>query len=890
MPQLYQYIQLYSRIVGQASCLSVAGLLATNINVNAQIIPDTTLPATTIVNSVGTNAKITGGTQFGNNLFHSFVQFSIDGTSITAADFVNPGVTNIISRVTGESISNINGLISAGNANLFLINPSGIIFGSNAQLQNVGSFVGTTADSLKFDDGSDFSAKNPAPPLLTMNIPVGLQFGQNPSSIIVQGIGQTQGFATQSFDNSLNPLQVAPDRTLALIGGTVQVNGGILQAPGGRVELAGVGAGGQIGLNPDFSLNLEDSVPGADISLSNGAAINALNSVTGDGGSISIYGQNINLSGGSLLSTGVAENLGISNGKAGDISLNAVGTVAIESSRIENNVNPGAAGDGGNINIGAGSLVLTNSKLDVALYGGGNAGNILLGVVNGVSLENSQLFSNVVGGDGSAGDIYILAGGLINILNSKLNSNAFSTGVAGNAGYIAILSPVDSIAISNSQITTESNGANSTNTSINNTFDPVSTRQGEIFILGKTISLLSNSELNASAGGSGYAGGINLFADDTIEIADSKIASDALSSDLQSGGYSGFVGIGAGNSVSINNSAITAESFGSTSSNEVNSGLIYIIGGAIASNGSKISTSIANDGIAGNIFILANDQLSLSNNNIQSNSQNNNPDSLGDAGNITIKARLVDLNQGTIEASSASGNGGGITFKVEDLVVLRNSSKIATNAGSQGNPGNGGFIDIDPLFVVGVNNSDITANSFNGAGGEITITATEGIFGLKVRSQLTPLNDITAFSQTNPQLNGTVEVFSPDVDPSTGLTTLSANFVDASSLVAQDICKPKKEESSFTITGRGGLPPNPYEIIAPDTSAIEWANTESQAQRSTGILPVQNLNTNQQLPTKTKQIVEAQGLTIAPDGTVILTANPSTITPHHSGFTTPNCR
>ncbi|MCP2729592.1 two-partner secretion domain-containing protein [Limnofasciculus baicalensis] len=888
MEKLHQYIQFYSHIIRGASCLSIAGLLATNINVNAQIIPDTTLPATTIVNSVGTNAKITGGTQFGVNLFHSFLQFSIDGTSITAADFVNPGVTNIISRVTGESISNINGLISAGNANLFLINPSGIIFGSNAQLQNVGSFIGTTADSLKFDDGNEFSAKNPAPPLLTMNIPVGLQFGQNPSSIIVQGIGQTQGFATQSFNNSLNPLQVAPDRTLALIGGTVQMNGGILQAPGGKIELAGIGSGGQIGLNPDFSLNLQDGIPLADISLSNGAAINALNSVTGEGGSISIYGQNINLGGGSLLSTGVAENLGISNGKAGDISLNAAGTVAIESSRIENNVNPGAAGDGGNINILAGALSLTNSKLDVALYGGGNAGNILIGVVNGVSLENSQLFSNVVGGDGSAGDIYILAGGLINILNSKLNSNAFSTGVAGNAGYIAILSPANSIAISNSQITTESNGSNSTNTSINNTFDPVSTMPGEIFILGKTISLLSNSELNASAGGSGYAGGINLFADDKVEIADSKIASDALSADQQSGGYSGFVGIGSGNSVSINNSSLTADSFGSANSEGFSSGMINIIGGNIAIiNGSKLSTNILNDGVAGFVFITANDKFSLTNSTIQSNSQNNNPDSLGDAGNITIKARLVDLNQSTIEASSASGNGGGITFKVDDLVVLRNSSKIATNAGSQGNPGNGGFIDIDPLFVVGVNNSDITANSFNGAGGKITITATEGIFGLKVRSQLTPLNDITAFSQTNPQLNGTVEVFSPDVDPSTGLTTLSANFVDASSLVAQDICKPKKEESSFTITGRGGLPPNPYEIIAPDTTSIEWATRESENQRSVSpVIP----NTNQKLPTKTKQIVEAQGLTIAPDGTVILTANPSTITPHDSGFTTPNCR
>lgn len=887
MPQLYQYIQLYSRIVGQASCLSVAGLLATTMNVQSQITPDTTLPVPTIINTVGTNANITGGTQFGGNLFHSFAQFSIDGISITTADFFNPGVTNIISRVTGGIGSNINGIISGGNANLFLINPSGIIFGPKAQLNIGGSFVATTADNFKFDDGNEFSATNPTPPLLTMNVPVGLQFGLNPSAIILQGIGQNQGFATQSFDNSLNPLQVAPDRTLALIGGNIQLNGGILQAPGGKVELAGIGSRGEIGLNSDFSLNLPDGVPRADVSLSNGAAINALNSVTDVGGSISIYGQNINLAGGSLLSTGVAENSGISDGKARDIRINAADTVDIDSSRIQNNVNFGAAGDGGDINIGAGSLFLTNSQLDVGLFGGGNAGNILIGVVGGVSLENSKLFSDVAGGNGGAGDIYLSGGGQIKIGDSFLSSNAFNPGVAGNAGYIAILSPNNLISISNSTISTQSNGVNSTDSSIDDVFNAASTIPGEIFIIGKTISLLSNTNLDASAGGAGYAGSINLFADDKVEIADSTIASDALSADRQSGGYSGFVGISGGNLVLINNSAISANSFGSADSEGLSSGKIDIIGWNIAISNGSISTNILNDGVAGFVSITANDKLSLTNSTIQSNSQSSNLQRSGDAGNIAVNARLVDLNQGTLDASSASGNGGAITFIVQDLVLLRNRSLIATNAGSQGNPGSGGVIDIDPLFVVGVNNSDITANSFNGAGGKITITATEGIFGMEVRSQLTPFNDITAFSQTNPQLNGTIEVFSPDVDPSTGLSILSANFVDASRLVAQDICKPKQQQSAFTITGRGGLPPNPYEIIAPDTTSIEWATRESENQRSgSPVIP----NTNQQLPTKTKQIVEAQGWTISPDGTVILTANPSTITPHSSGFTSPGCQ
>ncbi len=480
MPQLYQYIQLYSRIVGRASCLSVAGWLGTTMNVHAQITPDTTLPITTIVNTVGTNANITGGTQFGNNLFHSFVQFSIDGRSITSAGFVNPGVTNIISRVTGGTISHINGIISAGNANLFLINPSGIIFSPQGKLENVGSFVGTTADSLKFQDGSEFSAKNPAPPLLNMNVPVGLQFGATPGSIIVEGIGQSQGFALASFDNSLNPVQVSPNQTLALIGGNVQVNGGILQAPGGKVELAGVGGGGQIELNPDFSLNLPDGVPRGDVSLINRAAVNVLNTVTGYGGGINIQGDNILLAAESLLSTGVAENLGLFDSQAGDIALNSTGTITLDSSRVENNVNPGAAGNGGNIVIAANSLSLTNSILDVSLYGGGSAGNILIGVLGGFSLDNSRLISNVSGGNGKAGGIYVFATGPINIFTSKISSDAFSDGVFGDAGFIGLLSG-DTVTISNSEITTETNGLSNLSDQFIKELASLSSRQeGEI--------------------------------------------------------------------------------------------------------------------------------------------------------------------------------------------------------------------------------------------------------------------------------------------------------------------------------------------------------------------------------------------------------------------------
>ncbi|MCS6814615.1 MAG: filamentous hemagglutinin N-terminal domain-containing protein, partial [Cyanobacteria bacterium] len=145
--------------------------------VYAQVLPDGTLP--TIVDSIGqgtTNVVITGGTQVGGNLFHSFQEFSVPTGG--AAIFDNPlDVTNIISRVTGGRLSRIDGLLQTnGTANVFLLNPNGIEFGPNATLSIGGSLFASTAPGLQFADGTVFSAVNvEAVPLLTLSVPVGAQ-------------------------------------------------------------------------------------------------------------------------------------------------------------------------------------------------------------------------------------------------------------------------------------------------------------------------------------------------------------------------------------------------------------------------------------------------------------------------------------------------------------------------------------------------------------------------------------------------------------------------------------------------------------------------------------------------------------------------------------------
>ncbi|WP_026102761.1 filamentous hemagglutinin N-terminal domain-containing protein [Pleurocapsa sp. PCC 7319] len=426
-------------------CYAVGNSLICN-SVIAQVTPDGT--TNTIVNPDGSNNfTIENGDRAGGNLFHSFDQFSVPNNG--SAVFNNaPEIDNIFSRVTGGNISNIDGLIQANDANLFLVNPAGIMFGNNARLDIGGSFLGTTADSILFEDG-EFSATDfDNPPLLTVNAPIGLSFRDNPGDIVNTSVGQNPDGETNVTGGAVG-LQVPNGETLALVGGNVLLDGGNLTAKGGHIELGSVQDIGEVEIKEtetDLALDYDSINSFGEIRLENTAAIDV--NAEG-GGSIAVNAKDINILDGSSLNAGIGSGLGSTEAQAGDITLNATEKLTVTNSRIHNLVNSGAVGNSGDIFIRSSNVEILetlNSDVDVAsgnflnngifavvdLEGRGNAGNL--------SIESEQLnisgngarISSATLGEGNAGNLTIETNNLVVQDGGQMGTSTFGRGNAGD--------------------------------------------------------------------------------------------------------------------------------------------------------------------------------------------------------------------------------------------------------------------------------------------------------------------------------------------------------------------------------------------------------------------------------------------------------------------------
>ena len=215
-----------SRISQSLSVLYVCAGLLWVIPTIAQPIQSDGTTDTEVIQD-GNRFDIEGGIQSGDgsNLFHSFLEFGLDQDQIV--NFLSqPGIKNILNRVTGGNASVINGLmqVTGGNANLFLMNPAGIIFGADAQLNIPGAFTATTATGIGFGDNNWFSAFGNNDYFSLIGTPSVFRFDTlgTPGAIINQG-----------------QLKVTPGNNLTLLGGTV-ISTGELAAQDGKITVAAV--------------------------------------------------------------------------------------------------------------------------------------------------------------------------------------------------------------------------------------------------------------------------------------------------------------------------------------------------------------------------------------------------------------------------------------------------------------------------------------------------------------------------------------------------------------------------------------------------------------------------------------------------------------------------
>ncbi|MBD2435493.1 filamentous hemagglutinin N-terminal domain-containing protein [Nostoc sp. FACHB-110] len=752
---------LISAIVMSAICHS---------DVHAQVTSDGTLN-TSVTGS--NHYTITNGDRVGNNLFHSFSQFSIPTNGSASFDNATD-IENIFSRVTGGNISHIDGAINAnGSANLFLLNPAGIIFGQNASLNIGGSFIGTTANSIKFADGTEFSAVQSAgKPLLTMSVPVGLQIGQNSGGITVEGLGHR--LITGSFtplDRSQNPtgLQVKSGNTVALIGNQVKFSGGIVAVNGGgHLELGSVQQG-QVGLDPtltgwvgDYSQIQQFN----DIHLAQKSMLDA----SGNNGSIQVQGKNISLSEGSTL---LLQNLGAQS---------------------------------------QGITVHATESLNLT----GNAPQ--QGLSSAIRIENL--------GIGSSGDVVVFANQLSMQDGARINNLNFTTAIGGN-----IKVDVKDFININGFIS-----AVPSETSVIGTVATNSGKAGDINISSGNLRITSGGNVNSVTAGSGESGAILINTTGLIEVTGNNpfvLAPSGISSTTFSTGNAnsilvntsrliasdgGSLGSGTLNRGLAGNVTINASEFV-----EVRGKAPGSIRGSNIASSSEILDPILQatfklppipSGDAGALTINT-PSLRVTNGAFVS-VKNDGP---GKAGDLQINANSLLLNnQGNISASTASGNGGDVRLNLQEYLLMRYDSVIsATSLGK----GNGGNVSIKSPVIVGLENSDIIANAVQGRGGNIDIT-TQSVNGLVFRNTLTPRvdlsNDITASSQFN--VNGTVQINNIGIDLNSALVELPTNITDSSQQIATGCAD--TSGSSFVATGRGGIPQNPTQGLR---SEQPWSDT-----------------------------------------------------------------
>jgi filamentous hemagglutinin family protein len=742
---------------------------------NRAPVADNTLG--TQVSVTGNNFTITGGVSKGQTLFQSFSDFSVPTNG--QANFLNPaGNRDIITRVTGNLFSDINGTVNTNGANFFLINPNGIVFGNNARLDVGKAFVGSTANSIDLVNGSGgritFGTNLNGDALL--KIAPNVLFDVSRLNL-GGGNGAINNFGTLQTPNN--------NQYIGLIGGNVTLDGslggGKIIAPGGRVDIGGLSGAGTVTIDNNGFAFGGTGLQRSDVSLTNGAGITVratgtldtvntfFNNASSNGSSINISTNNLDLlnagvnsnTASAAIDAGLETNSGVQTKPGGSINIDATGKVSLNNSNIKNTLRSGAEGSIGDVNIQAGALdVINNSGISAATSGQGNGGNINLAVNSGLAVNNNSYLLTTTSGTGNAGNINVTVNGNLELTN---NSSIFSdsTNAQGNAGDINIKT-IGDIKISGGDlssaspiiaaITSDTSGqgdagkitlvtqgklslVNTGDISSNINATGVGNSKG-ISITARELELTNFSQISTTTAGKGNAGDINIKTIGDINISGykSSLTKSTLPSQITSTttgqGDAGKTTIDTQGKLSLIDTGFIASNVASTAVG--NSKGISITAEEIElTNGSAIFTDTFSTvrGNAGDINIRSTGNIKISSNSLIDSST----DGRGDTGAIAIdtqgKLSIIDGRGISSSIFSAGvGRGRGITISAGEIelsnksLILSGTAQTAAVAGT----GKAGDLSLNVQGTIQVNSSSLIATGSTttaGQTGNISITS-----------------------------------------------------------------------------------------------------------------------------------------------------------------------
>ena len=727
----------------------------------------------TQVNQVGNSHNITGGTRPGGgpNLFHSFGDFSVGpGDTANFSTLNTPigtvPIANILGRVTGGNSSNIYGTLKTtefGNANLFLMNPSGIVLGPGASLNVGGSVSFTTAQYLRLLDGQFQSAHfyaNPASDGLANSV-----LAINPSAFeFVTASPTGYGFLTTPSPTPTITVQgsnllVPSGQSISLVGGKVVIESGAqLTAPGGNIKLASAASPGEFDiatLGPFSDTNTPVFTSHASMSLLSGSSIDVHGSST-----VLIKGGQLLLSvNDASLSTAEVQPNTISLGPGSSIITSNSGAdfgvdVQLTAPRVNLNgsfISTQADGikRGGNITVTAERLTLDQFAgifTETRVGSPGPGGNVLIqgpagmgGAATSVTLSGFSQIGTSTGGNGVGGNITLTTASLDLSGTSSIISSTFGNATNGNI----------TVRVQDARLTDASHFLSDTSSSLEGlvggsitvqglnggkaaslTFEGLESgiraetvginKLGNILVKTETLKMMDGAIIQSGTPFAfGSAGTITIDAGLVDMTGQSRISSSAFNLDA------GPVTITA-NQITLDNSTIATDT--SSSIGGRGGDVILNVSSANFSNGATMTSSASNAGVAGNITIGGNASHRPSVAMTGGSAITASSTGSGNAGAVTINASTLHLDNASINTGTTStGHAGSITAKAGTITLTNGSTISSSSTGTA--TGNAGSITIDgptsPAQAVSITDSSLlTTAEHTGQGGSISVKAT----------------------------------------------------------------------------------------------------------------------------------------------------------------------